>query len=150
MTIKKHSLYLALVVCPWMLGCHSDAPTRPSEREAANLVQALAVTMQQGIVAAQAGKGAIQGVSGQFRVVDVHWLFERYSPEGEVFIDGEMMVDPVQQPMIVYGELDLAGALSGTLIIDLSYNLTSGRFSGTIAVDGVRIAVSERLCCVTR
>ena len=118
------------------------------EFEATNLVQALAVTFQQGIVAAQAGEGSIGGISGKFSVVGDRWRFEGYSPEGEVFIDGELTVDATQQPMVIRGELDLSGMLSGVLFIDLSYNSSNGVFDGTITVDGVHVAVSERLCCV--
>lgn len=131
-------------------GCDSDKPTQmqTSELEAANLVQALPVTFQQGIVAAQAGEGSLQGVSGTLSVVGEQWRFDRYSPEGEVFIDGELTVDAAQQPMVIRGELDLSGMLSGVLFIDLSYNSSNGIFDGVITVDGIRVAVSERLCCV--
>jgi len=90
----------------------------------------------------------LQGISGKFSVVGDWWRFEGYSPEGEVFIDGELTVDATQQPMVIRGELDLSGMLSGMLFIDLSYNSSNGVFDGTITVDGVHVAVSERLCCV--
>lgn len=50
--------------------------------------------------------------------------------------------------MVIRGELDLSGALSGVLLIDLSYNSSNSVFDGAITVDGVHVAVSERLCCV--
>lgn len=139
-----------LVIGLFIVGCDSDKPTQmqTSELAAANLVQALPATVQQGIVAAQAGAGLLPGVSGEFSVVGDRWRFDRYSPAGEVFIDGELTVDAEQQPMVIRGELDLSGALSGVLFIDLSYNSSNGVFDGAITVDGIRVAVSERLCCV--
>ena len=141
---------MLLVIGLFIVGCDSDKPMRmqTSEPEAANLLQALPVTFQWGIVAAQAGEGFLLGVSGKFSVVGDRWLFDRYSPEGEVLIDGELTVDAEQQPMVIRGELDLSGALSGVLFIDLSYNSSNGVFDGAITVDGVHVAVSERLCCV--
>jgi len=139
-----------VAICLSIAGCDSDKPTQmqTSELEAANLVQALPVTFQQGIVAAQAGEGSLQGVSGTFSVTGAQWRFARYSPEGEVFIDGELIVDAAQQPMLIRGELELSGMLSGELSIDLSYHSSTGVFAGVITVDGIPVAVSERLCCV--
>jgi hypothetical protein len=149
MVIKSYPLCLVLAACLWISSCDGAAPMRPSEREAADLVKALAFTFQQGIIAALAGEGTIGGVSGELRVKGMQWRFDRYSPEGEVFIGGELIVDSAQRPMIMHGELDLSGALSGVLIIELSYNVSNGVFSGTITVDGVRVPLSERLCCLS-
>ena len=86
---------MLLVIGLFIVGCDSDKPMRmqTSELEAANLLQALPVTFQWGIVAAQAGEGFLPEVSGKFSVVGDRWRFEGYSPEGEVFIDGELTVD---------------------------------------------------------
>ena len=140
------ALTLMLIVGLWASGCGDgdDSPTGPSEDEAARLASALSVTIQRGIVAAQAGEGTVPGSSGELRVEGRSWRFNRYSPDGEVFIDGELTVDAAVLPMIVRGEL----SLSGSLILDLSYNLTNGVFSGVISVDGVRVQMSDRLCCV--
>ena len=144
------ALTLMLIVGLWISGCsdEDDSSTGPSEDEAARLASALSVTIQRGIVAAQAGEGTVQGSSGELRVEGMSWRFNRYSPEGEVFIDGELTVDAAVLPMIVRGELSLSGSLSGSLILDLSYNLTNGVFSGAISVDGVRVPMADRLCCV--
>lgn len=148
MEFKSYPLCLALAACFWISSCDKDAPMGPSESQAADLVRALAFIFQQGIIAAQAGGGMIRGVNGELRVEGMQWRFDLYSPAGEVFIDGELIVDPGQVPMIMRGELDLSGALSGVLIIDLSYNISNGVFSGTLTVDGVRVSLSERLCCM--
>lgn len=140
-----------LTIGLWIASCSNDTPTQPSEPSefgAADLVQSLAFTIQQGIIAAQAGQGTVAGVSGEFKVVDMQWIFARYSPAGEVFIDGEMTVDAARRPMVMRGELDLSGSLSGVLKIDLAYNLSNGVFDGTITVGSVPVAMSERLCCV--
>ena len=143
-------LALLLIVGLWTSGCGDEdaSSTAPSPDEVARLASALAVTIQQGILAALAGEGTVAGSSGELRVEGMRWRFNRYSPEGEVFIDGEMTVDAAGTPMIVSGELSLSGSLSGSLMLDLSYNPTSGVFGGDIAVDGVSAAMSARLCCI--
>ena len=78
----------------------------------------------------------------------MRWHFDRYSPDGELFIDGELVVGPAQQPMAVHGDIGLSGSLSGVLTIDLVYSLSTGVFHGVISVDGVRVSLSERLCCM--
>ncbi len=142
-------VYLSLAVClVWASSCGGDTHMGPSEGEAAALVQALAFTFQKGIIAALAGEGAIGGVSGVLRVKGMRWHFDRYSPDGELFIDGELVVDPAQQPMAMRGDLGLSGSLSGVLTIDLVYSLSTGVFHGVISVDGVSVPLSERLCCM--
>ena len=142
--------YLALAVCLlWASSCGSEnTHMGPSEDEAAALVQALAFTFQKGIIAALAGEGTIGGVVGELRVKGMQWDFDRYSPDGELFIDGELVVDPAQQPMAMRGDLGLSGSLSGVLTIDLVYSLSTGVFHGVISVDGVSVPLSERLCCM--
>ena len=143
-------LLLSLGLC--LSSCGSDTPTQTntptSESDATALVQTLDVTFQQGIVAAQAGEGSLSGISGELRVVGMQWRFDHYSTVNGVFIDGELIVDAAQKPMVMRGELELSGALTGVLFVDLSYNSSNGVFDGVISVDGIPIAMSERLCCV--
>ena len=58
---------MLLAIGLFIVSCDSDKPMQiqTCEFEATNLVQALAVTFQQGIVAAQAGEGSIGGISGK-------------------------------------------------------------------------------------
>jgi hypothetical protein len=49
--------------------------------------------------------------------------------------------------MVILGDLKLSGGPSGVLRIELSYNASNGILSGAIAVDGVVVDVSHRLCC---
>ncbi len=55
-----------LAIGLFIVSSDSDKHSRQTgEFEATNLVQALAVNFQQGIVAAQAGEGSIGGISGK-------------------------------------------------------------------------------------
>jgi hypothetical protein len=100
-----------------------------------------------GVVASLNGSGAAPGIAGELRVDGSLWRFDGYSPDGGVFVDGQLRVDPAARPIVMLGDLDLSGDLSGVLGIDLRYNATNGIISGAITVDGVLVNVSLRMCC---
>jgi hypothetical protein len=138
---------LSVVICLAMSGCGDDDPVGPTQDEAADVVRSLNPAFRSAVVASLAGSGTVKGVEGQLLVEGSQWHFEGFSPDGEAVIDGELDVDPAAQPMVILGDLKLSGGPSGVLRIELSYNASNGILSGAIAVDGVVVDVSHRLCC---
>lgn len=76
----------------------------------------------------------VEGVSGQLMISGNTWAFEDYSPDGELFIAGELEVKKDQFPRIpVKGDLLLSGAAQGTMSADMTVILEGLNFS----VEGV-------------
>lgn len=76
----------------------------------------------------------VEGVSGQLTVSGNTWVFEDYSPDGGLFIAGELKVEKELFPRIpVRGDLQLSGSQEGTLSADMTVILDGLNFS----VEGV-------------
>lgn len=136
-----------LAICLATSGCGDDDPAGPTQAEAADVVRLLSPVFRSGVVASLAGSGTVEGIERELVVEGSRWRFEGYSPDGEVVVDGGLDVDPAARPIVILGDLKPSGGLSGVLRIDLSYNPSNGIISGAIAVDGVLVDVSHRLCC---
>ncbi len=136
-----------LAICLLGPGCGDDVPAGPTQDEAAVVVRSLNPAFRSGVVAFLASSGTVEGTEGELRVEGSSWRFEGFSPDGDVVIDGALVVDPAARPMVILGDLKMSGGQSGVLAIDLSYNPSNGIISGVIVVDGVVVDVSHRLCC---
>ena len=81
----------------------------------------------------------VEGESGQLNIDGNTWVFEDYSPDGELFIAGELEVKKDEFPNIpVKGDLQLSGSQEGTLSADVTVTVQGLDFSveGVLKLNG--------------
>ncbi|MSR84627.1 MAG: hypothetical protein EXS58_17200 [Candidatus Latescibacteria bacterium] len=130
-------------------GCGKDPAVAPlSQEEVGGIADSLLPTLRDGLVATQAGGGQVLGMQGTLEVAGTTWDFAGYSPDGNLFAEGQLQTESHPARLRVWGELSLSGAQQGTLFLDLTLNVTNGTFAGVARVGDTEVPVSGRLCCL--
>jgi hypothetical protein len=129
--------------------CGKDAVLAPLTREEVGAIaKGLLPTLRDGLVAAQAGGGQVQGVRGLLAVAGSTWDFAGYSAEGTLLVDGQLQTESRPARLRLWGELVLSGSQQGRLFLYIILNVTNGTFGGTARVGDIEVPVSGRLCCL--
>lgn len=119
-----------------------------TQEEVETIAHSLLPTLRDGLVATQAGGGQVQGVRGVLTVAGTTWDFAGYSADGNLFAEGQLQAESRPARLRVWGELTLSGVQQGTLLLDLTLNVTNGTFGGVARVADTEVQVSARLCCL--
>jgi hypothetical protein len=132
---------LSLVAaCGGSNGTSSDEGDRDPEADAAELLAVLTRSMQAAFLQSLvADPATVQGSRGRLTISGSNWLFEDYSPDGRLVMDGELTVEKDRFPTIpVRGRLTLSGSHQGTLVADLvvSAQTSTWATTGTLTLDG--------------
>ncbi|MEW6750727.1 MAG: hypothetical protein AB1505_07085 [Candidatus Latescibacterota bacterium] len=124
-----------------LTGCGGDgeeAPAAPQEgsAEVTELAGVLIASMQQAYFASLLQDSvSVSGQAGTLLIRGETWTFQHYSPNGLLFLDGQLRVPEDQFPNIpVQGELSLTGSSEGTLVVDIV--VTPQLADGTVAATG--------------
>lgn len=125
--------FLGLLICSvalsGSLGCDDDkSPTGPEDEgnaevseEAVLLAGTLVQSLQEAFFASLIqDPTTVDGEQGTLDIAGNTWIFKGYSPDGLLFLDGQLIVEKDKFPNIpAKGELELAGSTEGTMIIDI-------------------------------
>ncbi len=109
---------LSLGLCGLLLGAcggggdngdTGTGPDREALREDALAVMGVLERSSEGLDLVQlfAGEQVIEGESGRLVITIGAWTFDQYSPDGQVVIDGEAILNVLAQPIIMTGELQV-------------------------------------------
>ena len=126
-------IFLGLLICSvafWgCLGGDDDkSPTGPEDEETGEVSEEailLAGTLVQSLQEAFFASliqdpTTVQGEQGTLEIAGNDWTFNGYSPDGLLFLDGQLTVEKDKFPNIpATGELELTGSTQGTMIIDI-------------------------------
>lgn len=140
------------VMCSlWLLACGDDGSAVPVgtdsegngeelDEQGRVLADVLTQSMQRAFFASLvADPASIQGQDGCVVISGDIWTFTGYSPDGQLYIDGELTVRKELYPDIpAAGELNLTGSHTGTLTVDIQVHVQGGQLvtTGTLELNG--------------
>ena len=117
-----------------------DEPDDAAAADAAVLLEQLTETVQMAFFQSLVQDPvAVPGRAGHLTITGDTWVFDAFSTDGELFIDGQMTVVKARFPEIpVTGTVSLSGSHTGTLVADLLARVqgTSLHTSGTVELNG--------------
>ena len=125
--------FLGLLICSvafWgcLGGDDDESPTGPEDEgnaevseEAVLLAGALVQSLQEAFFASLIqDPTTVEGEQGTLEIAGNIWTFKGYSPDGLLFLDGQLTVEKDKFPNIpAAGELELTGSTQGAMIIDI-------------------------------
>lgn len=141
---------LAILLAGALLaGCGGDGEEKPtqSREETAALARVLVESMKKAFLASLiSDTTAVQGKKGAVEIAGDDWRFAGYSPDGELFIDGQLTVEKEKYPNIpAHGQLQLSGSQEGALKVDMVVVVQGLEVSatGTFELNGAQYDVAE-------
>ena len=96
-----------------------------------------------------AGEQVVEGEQGSVTIALPSWRFDQYSPEGQLVLDGELILDLLAQPIALQGELEVSGTHQGTMLVNMTIDLSEGmenpNLGGTLNFNGEEFEIAELL-----
>jgi acetylornithine deacetylase/succinyl-diaminopimelate desuccinylase-like protein len=92
------------------------------------------------------GGGAVQGAGGgQVLVEGTSFIFQDYSPDGELIIGGQLDMELLASPVTLKGTIQLSGSMEFEVVVDMTIDVTQDPFTygGTLTVDEEVFDVTE-------
>ena len=149
---RLHPGYMAICVCLSMVaGCGDDANKEPAATApdfTANqvLLAEMEVALEKSVALIFTGGGRVPGSGGgQVLVEGTSFIFQQYSPDGELVIDGQLDLNVLASPVTLKGTIQLAGSMEFEVLVDMTINILDEPISygGTLIVDGEVFDVAE-------
>ena len=94
------------------------------------------------------GEQIVEGEGGRVVMTLTKWTFEQYSPNGQLVVDGELVLNVLAQPITLKGVIQISGSQEGTAEFDMTVDLTDPEepvFGGTVTYNQVPFQVAELL-----
>lgn len=142
-------LLLGLLVCAFLAGCGGDdeEPAAPTQTDITGLSKVMVSAMREAFVASLISDStSVPGTRGSVEIEGGNWTFVAYSPDGELTIDGLLVVDEGKYPDIpIKGTLKLKGSQEGDLVVDMLVHVVGLEITstGTFVLNGVTYDVAE-------
>lgn len=151
--VMSRAVALWLVVVISLAGCGSDDDPKQDESPtgldlSANqvLLEEMQVALTKAVALIFTGGGAVPGAGGGQVVVEgTSFIFQEYSPDGELVIGGQLDLNILASPVTLKGTIELTGSMEYPVIVDMTIDVTSDPFlyGGTLTVDGEVFDVAE-------
>ena len=132
-------------------GCGDDAKQEPAPTArdfTANqvLLAEMEVALGKSVALIFTGGGSVPGPGGgQVLVEGTSFIFQQYSPDGELVIDGQLDLNVLASPVTLKGTIQLAGSMELEALVDMTINILDEpmTYGGTLTVDGEVFDVAE-------
>lgn len=147
---QRTSIWFSLLVTALFLACSGDDDKGdenvmgPDDGEVVALDTAvlaeLNAAVEQAIGLLFLGGGTVPGAGGgQIVVEGGSFRFEQYSPDGEFFLDGTLVMNLLATPVTVKGDMTFRdGETEGPVMVDMTIDASTDpiTYGGTIVLDG--------------
>ena len=153
MSLKMITRSLALGLAVVIIGCGDDAkkeeepaPTAPDLTANAVLLEEMEQALTKSVALIFTGGGAVQGAGGgQVLVEGTSFIFQDYSPDGELIISGQLDMELLASPVTLKGTIQLSGSMEFEVVVDMTIDVTQDPFTygGTLTVDEEVFDVTE-------
>ncbi|MBI92600.1 MAG: hypothetical protein CME05_05230 [Gemmatimonadaceae bacterium] len=153
MSLKMITFSLALCLAVVIIGCGDDAkkeeepaPTAPDLTANAVLLEEMEQALANSVALIFTGGGSVQGAGGGQVLVEVtSFIFQDYSPDGELIIGGQLDMELLASPVTLKGTIQLSGSMDFEVVVDMTIDVTQDPFTygGTLTVDEEVFDVTE-------
>ena len=153
MSLKMITRSLALGLAVVIIGCGDDAkkeeesaPTAPDLTANAVLLEEMEQALANSVALIFTGGGSVQGAGGgQVLVEGTSFIFQDYSPDGELIIGGQLDMELLASPVTLKGTIQLSGSMEFEVVVDMTIDVTQDPFTygGTLTVDEEVFDVTE-------
>jgi hypothetical protein len=137
-----------------LLACgdgNEDSPTAPAteaRRELIEMIRAMGpyvgeIEIQR--ILTEEGQ-MVAGVSGTLLMQATQWVFNSFSPDGEIVIEGTLRIGIIVSPWTIRGQLETSARV--VMVVDLTLDLSDlekPRLAGQLRYKGHRFEVEELL-----
>jgi len=124
-------------------------PSLDNDREQARAIVVILRETFEGLDVSQVlgGGQVIEGKRGSLEITITTVTFNSYSPDGQLIIDGELILRVLPPPITAKGELMLTGSQEGRMEIDLTVDISAEEpaLGGTATFKGNEYEIAELL-----
>ncbi len=110
------------------------------------VIGVLSGVLQEAVALLFTGGGTVPGAGGgQIVVEGTSFIFEDYSTDGELVINGQLDLEILASPVTLKGTIQLTGSIESEVVVDMTIDVTADPFvySGIVAIDGETYSVDE-------
>ncbi|MBT3343641.1 MAG: hypothetical protein HN712_30055 [Gemmatimonadetes bacterium] len=148
----SRTLMFCLACAVGLAGCGDDdskedeTPTGPDLSANQELLVEMQNALEKAVALIFTGGGSVPGAGGGQVVVEgTSFIFQEYSPDGELMIDGQLDLNILASPVTLKGTIELTGSMEYPVIVDMTIDVRQEPFlyGGTLTVDGEIYDVAE-------
>ena len=129
-------------------GDDDESPTEPVESEmsdAAVIFRDLNTSIGGAMTLMLTGGGTLEGVQGEVVVSGNTFTLNGYSPNGEIVLNGELVINILAAPVTIDGDLTVAGAMEGDAEVHITVDTSTlpYTYGGTVKLDDELYQVAD-------